>query len=534
MNLPGFIGSAGKALIEKAGKCTSIIIVTGLVLLFFVQGYRGRDFGTHWDESQYVNSVIDSVRTGTFLPQMYNYPSFCYWLATTQVVPDVLMTMVDISRLDIKVETPLRKAPAMTVAKDLTEEALILRVRVLCLALTALSLVWTYLLVLVWRQHNGEALLATAFLAGSFELGYHSRWIAPDAILMQLVVLLLLLIFCALRSETRRFGWLVGAAIVFGLAVSTKYTAVFFAVPLFWAGCSPGRQQKARIWPDLFLIGLVALVVFLLVTPGAYLQPVYFFFELMKQKSIYAAGYYGSTVAGGAQHFGLALAYFFWVIFSPYKYVSAITAVFAVTGLLRVCIKDKSRFMLIIAAPVIYFCYFTAQNVMAVRNFLVLLPFFCIFASIGVFFFINIINNNIYKNILLSVVCVFLSVNLWWNHVAAASIQEKNNINLSNEILKYLVDNGTQKFLLSPAVRTVLHGNVLPPNVSAQVENATWFIFINDEYDGLTRMNFLANAPCRYEIVAGAHDVNINYYPAWVGKKVLRISAAEARSMNLF
>ena len=51
---------------------------------------------------------------------------------------------------------------------------------------------WLYRLVLTWRSSKVEALLAASLLAFSWEVSYHTRWVAPDGLLMQFGALTML------------------------------------------------------------------------------------------------------------------------------------------------------------------------------------------------------------------------------------------------------------------------------------------------------------------------------------------------------
>lgn len=504
-----------------------------LSLLFFFQGYLGRDFGTHWDESQYVNSVITSVETGTFLPEKYNYPSFCYWLAASNLFPDVAMTVFNLSHAEMKIDTPAVRKPELSFSRELTEDRLLIRVRVLCLAFVSLTLLWTYLLVMVWHKHQGEALAAAAFLGGSYELAYHSRWIAPDALLMQFIVLLMLLIFCALREEGGGFGWLIPAAMVSGLACSTKYPAIIFLLPLLTSAGVVAQGDKVKACRNVLTVSALSLVTFLLVTPGAYVQPVYFVHEILKQKAIYGAGYYGGTVASGFHHLRLALEYLLLVVYSPYLWISALMALFAIFGFIQVLKEKKLRLFLLFGAPAIYFAYFMLQSVMVVRNFLVLFPFMSILAAMGVIAVINRVRIKPLKMLVIGVVLVTICINHAWLFRAAQSIRHRKAQNLIALTEAYLNDNQERKFYLSPAISRGFQAKNLPANVVKDSNDADGYIFITTEYDGLTRMNLRSNVYNRYHLVAGSRDVNINYYPAWVEKKVLEVSVAEARLMAL-
>lgn len=519
-----------KAKVIRILACALLICI---VLLYIVSGYHGRDFGVHWDESQYVNSTVESVQTGTFLPQMYNYPAFCYWLVTSQVFPDVFLTIVDIARAETLPAAPSQKTPQLVLAGDLSEEELIIRGRVICLGLSALALVWTYLLVVVWQGRHSVALLAAALLGGSFELSYHSRWIASDAVMMQFAVLLILVLFCAVRSETHRREWLLGAGIVFGVAMSVKYTAAFLAVPIMLICFFEGGRSIISGLADFSRIMIIANIVFLLITPGVYVQPVYFFSELMKQKFIYSSGYYGNTVSGVMEHLTLSLTYFSRVFFSHYDTISFFVFVFALFGSFLVFRKRRWDLLALVSAPFFYYLYLLTQKVMVVRNFLFLLPFFCILSAVGFCYVIDRFPGKWLKLLAISVVAFVITVNFMWNFSAADTVRNKGSSNLPYEVMNYLIDHPRDKIFLSNAMRNLFRGKTLPSNVVLELGAAEWFVFANDEYDGATRMNFLANVSGRYEIVVGTRDVNMDYYPAWVQRKILRVSVADARNMNL-
>src|SRR2546428_13803368 len=77
-----------------------------------------------------------------------------------------------------------------------------------------------------------EALLAAALLSCSWEFAYHSRWIAPDAVMAQFLWLSLLCLVAGEISGT--LSWFYLGAVAMGLAGGTKYTAAFllaFFVP---------------------------------------------------------------------------------------------------------------------------------------------------------------------------------------------------------------------------------------------------------------------------------------------------------------
>ena len=71
-----------------AGLLRHASVLLPLVLLIGT-GLRGLDFGLHWDERPWqIGPVKQMVRSGTLLPEYYNYPSFDYWLNLLVLAPD--------------------------------------------------------------------------------------------------------------------------------------------------------------------------------------------------------------------------------------------------------------------------------------------------------------------------------------------------------------------------------------------------------------------------------------------------------------
>ena len=50
------------------------LLITVLLFAFYT-GFRGIDYGHHWDELRIISSVNDSIDNGIILPGWYHYPS---------------------------------------------------------------------------------------------------------------------------------------------------------------------------------------------------------------------------------------------------------------------------------------------------------------------------------------------------------------------------------------------------------------------------------------------------------------------------
>jgi len=182
------------------------------LLILVGTGLWGIDFGEHWDESYQLYPAGQTVLSGRLLPGIYTYPSLGYWLALAGIAPEF-------------VQERIRASGAAEVRQSLYEftqsQAYRLRVRRIYLLVASLAVVWVYLLVLIWRKSVAEALLASCVLGMSWEVAYHSRYIAVDGLVVQFAALAMLLMVCSVL-RTGRTRWLWGGAIAAGLATGSK------------------------------------------------------------------------------------------------------------------------------------------------------------------------------------------------------------------------------------------------------------------------------------------------------------------------
>src|SRR4051812_39410801 len=60
------------------------------ILILLITGFRGLDFGVHWDERFYqIGPAKRMVSTGILLPGYYGYPSFDYWVELAALLPEI-------------------------------------------------------------------------------------------------------------------------------------------------------------------------------------------------------------------------------------------------------------------------------------------------------------------------------------------------------------------------------------------------------------------------------------------------------------
>lgn len=473
-------------------------------------GAIGMDF-SHWDENKLFRSLRDSIPEGSLLPGWYNYPSMIYDLTVLSLSPEIITTY----RSD---RSTFREVMKERLWGREASEVFRPRARMMFLGITSLSLLWTYLLVYLWTKQWPQALLSSAILASSWEFGYHARWIAPDSVLMQFGILTLLLVFLALHSSgRRRYTWLFAAAITAGMACGTKYFGGIFLVPVLIGGYKLLRDSDARraSYITLFL-GLAAAfsLIFLIITPGALLDTARMIEDVQYEINHYQGGDMGYTVRRGGEHLSLLLVYLFGVFFSNYIWLASLLSIFVLVGLSSL-LKGSGKAIetwIFLSVPILFIPYMIQQQVLMVRNYLLLFPFLAILCVKGLGVLWNsrpVQSSLVVRTIVVTGLVSALLINYHWLYVAARSIPANASTDRPQELKKYLLANRETAFYLSPAAGSLIDRNDFP-NVVHDPSLAEKFIFVFREVN-----HPLANRPNVYEPIFGPFEVNFDYYPSW-------------------
>jgi 4-amino-4-deoxy-L-arabinose transferase-like glycosyltransferase len=482
-----------------------------LIWLFnLYTGAMGIDFRSHWDERKLFKSIRESIPVGKILPGWYNYPSMIYDLTVLSAAPEILTTYLsDRSTFRENMEKQL-------LGQDLRKFTL--RARMVFLVITTLTIVWTYLLVLIWAKHSPQALLSSAILASSWEFAYHARWIAPDAILMQFGMLAILLVFLALNSTGRRkFIWLMAAVVAAGLACATKYFGGIFLVPVFIGGYRVLRDTGAK-WGSyialFFVLAAIFSLTFLLITPGTLMDTARMIVDVRYEIGHYQTGDTGYTVNAGWQHFSLLFIYLLGVFFSKYFWISLLFSGLVLIGLYNLLTRNWKAIetWVFLSVPLLFIPYVSQQRVMMVRNDLLLFPFLAILCARGVNVLWNsrLFRSNRIARVILAVgLLLALLVNFNWLYYAGRSISPNLTNDWSQMLPRYLLANKDATYYLSAGVRRELNTNELP-NVVSDPLLADKLVFVFDEVD-----HPLANRPNVYDPIFGPYEVNFDYYPSW-------------------
>ena len=508
---------------------TEKFIAFNLLLLFsatfIVYSIKGVDFGTHADEMKLINSVANTIKTGTVLPGWYNYPSLSYLIILFTAFIDFFVKIfifkdVILPHLDWVGLSQVSDEFANYILTDDFK----LHIRILYIFITSFT---SYFVMKSIRLLGGNwiaAALGGACILASFQIFYHSRWIAPDTLTM--FTGSLTLFSCLKAYEFRNTKNIVIATVCAGLAVSAKYPAgVFILFPLYLATQTP--EKKKHIY--LVLISFITTII--IVTPGIILQPITFVRDVYGEMWHYKfTGMFNWTLKPGLTHLLRILDFITFRLFSQNNILSVILLVIAIGGLWFQSQKKKLFFIVFI--PVFYIYYFSSQTLMIVRNLLVLSPFIAVWIGLGLDGIMNVISR--YR--ITYLLPLLLGIGLLYNQqhfIKTTETLNDTDVNIWQEqITKFISDHANYRIGASEQVIQLLNANGdFDVNSLSSLEDADIYLFNLEESFQLmvpeipqkgrsfpVTSKFCANFRDAYSVIAGPNEIDSDYYPFWTGK----------------
>jgi hypothetical protein len=500
------------------------LIVLGAVGCLVTTGIIGIDFGFHWDEPAQFNLVNISVSSGTLLPNgFYNYPSMTYMLSVLAVFPRVL--------------------DGMRGHTLITGDEFYVNARTLFLVVTSLGGIWLYFGLRRRAGELGAAFGAVTYLL-SFQLAYHARWIAPDAVMAMTAALFLWFLLLAWDSPESRWRWLL-PAVAAGLATATKYQGAVLMLPVLVLYLKRWRADpetmRAQLWALLRSV-VAFLVTFLVITPGAVLQPNSFVesirFENEHYRTTHGAfhGAFPYDVHEPISYLWRLTRYVLLSLPSHVPLLSLLVCALALFGVVMLARSDRWLAIALLLPCLIVPLYFATLTVFIVRNFLFLLPFVAFFAGIGVGRIAELARSRVARSCLFAGLAVVVIINGAWLVHAARSIEDRGASALVRSSDSFMRDRSDDQFVVSGPLRKKFRavGEALPRNARAQGSAdylAVLYSQIRDRKITLREWPSTSDGTFR---VTGPLEVDFDFYPTWAGDdRVLFLTPEEAHRFGL-
>jgi hypothetical protein len=374
------------------------LVALALTGAFFVIGFLGRAYGTHWDEWYHLKVVGSCISRLSLLPDGYSYGGPYFTLGFPVILAHeherLLGMFHDLWTLPWEAMSNIDGWPSSARFKEsalafIQQPKYLHQVRAVFVGVSAPAVMWAFLATLrLSPRRYGAALAAAAFVAFSWEVGYHARWVAIDAPLLQFCGLELFLFCGAWRAPTRAAfsRWFYAAAAASGLAFACKLNGTFAFLPvLATAALHPGWRVHERL-KLAALATVIFLAVSFLFSPAVFLDPFDFLVILRAGSSDYNRGgpLDSRYVSGYVEHISRLAVWFLTAIPSPFLVVALLFSAVAVVGFGALVRKDTRMTIAWLTMIVAFIAVFAHNHVLLVRQYLLFVPFMALCFGQGV------------------------------------------------------------------------------------------------------------------------------------------------------
>jgi hypothetical protein len=504
----------------------AIVLVIVFAAVFLFCAISSVHFGTHWDESSIINHVQKMLTSGVLLPGYYNYPSLSYYIG--------LLTALAHAPDTFGADT--LAAMQLQLAEIAGSSAFKHQLRAVFAVLTASTALFV---ILAARAAGTEWLAATvsgAIVLSSFQVFYHSRWIAPDCLVMLTAAMTIASALWAIR-DTRLVPLLLTATSA-GLATAAKYPAgVLLLLPLFAATCA--SNVPSRVARVLIVFGATYLVV----TPGTVLEPVQFVKDVLDEMDLYRRlGLYTYTVDPGLPYLGRIVDFLAFRFASSHEVISLIVLTATIVGAAAAWRRDWRVAVMLVGAPVVYIIYFATGRTLVVRNLLILVPFIAVLTAITVDTLASLFRSRVTRAAVPVVVATLLALNWPTLLQAAKSVRDFDPEGWRESLLTYITAHPNRRFAASPQVSALLGSGTTQSMLLHAPEDADIYLYFMREYirayvpgtpPGTKTLAAITNRRDIYTVIVGPRDIDLDYYPTWTGlNRIVSVDASAARLLT--
>jgi len=342
-----------------------ILFALGVILMAaFILRYKAIKFGfpiiTHPDEPVIYRSATHMIKTRNLHPQTFLYPSFYFYLQAL-----LYITVFFIGKLKGIFQN----------FSDVSYITLYFWGRFLTVIISTGTIFLTYLL---GRRlfNQTTALLSALFVSLSFLHLKNSFLITTDSPMGFWVLFSFLMSVLILTGEPKLRHYLLNGLFA-GLAIGTKYNAVFILLPLIAAHLFKTSFSFKGLFDKKLLLALLLVpVVFVLTTPYAVLDFPLFWDFLKFQNRAYQAFPFGierNAVSYGGYFYGLLGG------------CGIIPMILAGFGLYSIFKKSLPSAVLLISFPLTFYLFMGAYPRVFMRNMVAVVPFLGLLGAFGAF-----------------------------------------------------------------------------------------------------------------------------------------------------
>lgn len=518
----------------------SIAILVVLLIVYLAAALIGIDFGRHYDEFYFADAMKAAITEFDLFHGHYTYgglyfvPGFVYLIVDAwpdvQAVRDALaahpVRPVDLSTM------PSAAVLATTATSIVESDDFILHMRMIFAAISALSIIWVYLAArVIFPDSYAAALLGAAFLALSWEVGYHARFVAPDTMMMQFAALQLLFLakFARSRTPAAAIAWMMLAAVAGGLGVGVKMTGVFLALPIGMMLAFPHGGAAAFDWRGrLALIAGTAaafLASWIMTSPGPLWDGLHFAghldYEWLNYTQLPADHPY--RVDGFAQRLVVFGVWLSSALASPYAFIAIPMAVIAIGGGVVLGRVVPMLILGIVTFALVYMIFLAQHRGVYIRNLLVLSPIVALMFGAGCRYIISAaVERAAVWWTVVTVALFAIIMNTTWLFSAALSVDETTRDTILRDFKDWAEADDERRLMLSPGLVEALGSDIASllrceaQGLGVDDPTAVVAMFYREQ----SWRDWKANQPGFVERVFASREINYTYAPSWEGKQV--------------
>lgn len=348
---------------ERISRLAVALILGSMCLLAFVVRMLGIGFGlpasVHADEFRIVDRVIEMINTGSLNPAWFNYGSLSFYLQGT-----AYLLVYGVGRA-CGIYTDFDSVPISTIY---------MTGRSLTVIMSVATILATYL---AGRRLVGPraGLLAALFITVSPLHLVHSYYITVDSPMTFWITLSFLASLSIYQAKARKPWSYVLNGVFIGLAISTKYNAVWAIVPMLVAHILNSRSLDRPIRDRCLKIGLACVpLAFLISAPYSLLDVRNFARSVRYERLHYSQGHeFAESKYTSHLYYAHALIRGF----------GGVQTALAGMGAILLWQRQRRMIYLLCCFPLVYYLFVGSYRVRFDRNVICLIPFLSILAGCG-------------------------------------------------------------------------------------------------------------------------------------------------------